>query len=246
MNPEPNPFPKAMSLAVHELRTPLSVLSGYLGFVLREQAGPLTEKQREWLEVVGNSAARITALVAEMSELGRIAAGELSLSRQEFDLGALLVELASRMHEGEDRGVRLDVRRGTGAAFSAPVTGDRQRLSKALNALMRSVLRERGDPGTVVAACEIVTGAQGQPWAVVMLGSDAEVASLLTHADAEAPPRFAEWRGGPEIGLALPVARRVIEAHGGALWSNAGVAEAALDPAKRVPPAAGLRLPLRT
>ena len=244
MNRERNPFPKAMSLAVHELRTPATVVSGYLRMLLREQAGPLTDKQRKMLEEAERSSSRLAALATEMSQFAKIVAGELPLRSQEFDVGALLAELARGMHEGEDRGVRLEVRLGTGAAFSAPVSGDRQRLSNALNALMWSVLRERGGPGTVVAVCEILSDAQGQPWVVVMFGSDAEVASLRTHAGAEAPPPFAELRGG--LGLVLPMARQVIEAHGGALWSDVGVAERELRELQSVPAASGLRLPLRT
>ena len=37
-------FPQAMSLAVHELRTPVTVVSGYLRMLLREQGGPLSDK----------------------------------------------------------------------------------------------------------------------------------------------------------------------------------------------------------
>jgi signal transduction histidine kinase len=232
-----------MSLSVHELRTPVTVAVGYMRMLLREQGGPLTEKQRKMLEEAERACGRLAALVVEMSELGKIVSGELKLAQQEFDLGALVKELASDMHEGEDRGVTLDVRPGIDAAFTAPIIGDQKHLSVALKSLMRSVLRERGEPGTVLVACEIVTGAHGHPWAVVAFGSDAEVPSLVAKAAADAPPLFAEWRGG--LGLALPMARRVIEAHGGAIWSEAGVADKELSGIRTVPAAAALRLPLR-
>src|SRR6266508_1009877 len=97
-----NPFPRAMSLAVHELRTPVTVVSGYLRMLLREQAGPISEKQRKMLEEADRSCTRIGALVSEMSDLGKLEGGDLKPSGPEFDLSALISELASAMHEGED------------------------------------------------------------------------------------------------------------------------------------------------
>jgi two-component system cell cycle sensor histidine kinase PleC len=228
MTVEHNVLPRAMSLAVHELRTPVTVVAGYLRMLLREQGGPLTEKQKKMLEEADRSCGRLGALVAEMSEFGKLEGRELTFARQEFDLGALAAELASGMHEGSDRGVALEVR------GSAPVkvTGDRTRIAAAMKALMHSALRERGDPGVIVVECSVVTGNPG--WAVVAIGDNATLPSL-TRLASGTPPPFDEWRGG--LGLALPVARRVIEAHGGALWSGDG------DHARA---ASALRLPLRT
>src|SRR5688572_24618076 len=216
MTREHNTFPRAISLAVHELLTPVAVVSGYLRMLLREQGGPLTDKQRKMLEEAERSCGRLGALVAEMSEFGKLEGGELAFGRQEFDLGTLITDLASGMHEGEDRGVRLEVRLtpaladhqasppGSHAGF--PITGDRPRLTAALNALMRSALRERGEPGTVVVACEIRRaqdqGARDTAWAIVAIGGEADLTPLVAHAVA-APPPFDEWRGG--LGLALPV-----------------------------------------
>jgi two-component system, cell cycle sensor histidine kinase PleC len=229
MSAEHNVFPRAMSLAVHELRSPVTVVGGYLRMLLREQGGPLTEKQRKMLEEAERSCGRLGTLVAEMSELGKLEGREVSLARQDVDLDAVIAELAKGMHEGGDRGVRLQVR---GAARPVLVTGDRTRLSAALKALMHSALRERGEPGVVVVESSIVDS--GATWGVVAIGDESVVPSLA-QAAAGTPPAFDEWRGG--LGLALPVARRVIEAHGGALWSaSEGRARAA----------AALRLPLRT
>jgi signal transduction histidine kinase len=213
MTTELNPFPRALSLAVHEFRTPVTVVSGYLRMLLKEQAGPITEKQKKMLEEAERSCARIGAMVAEMSELGKLESGDLALARQEFDLCALLAEVASGMHEGRDRGVRLEVR---GERGPLAVSGDRTRLANALRALMHAALRERAEEGLIAAQCSVST--QSQPAMAVVAIGDEDLVQVLSNPGADAV--FDEWRGG--LGLALPVARRVIEAHGGTLRSAAG------------------------
>jgi signal transduction histidine kinase len=212
MPAEHNPLSRAMSLASHELRTPLSVVTGYLRMLLREQGGPISEKQRKMLEEADRSCARMASLISEMSEVGKLESGQLQMEQRPFDLAALLVELASRMHEGRDRGVRLEVR---GTDKPLRIVGDRARLEAAIGALFYASLRERGEPGTVVAECSTTDGAQ--PSVIVVIGDEAAVSELARTARAP----FDEWaRGG--LGLALPVARRIVEAHGGVLWAEPG------------------------
>ena len=78
-----------MSLAVHELRTPVTVVCGYLRMLLKEHGGPLTDKQRKMLQEAERSCERIGALVAEMSDLGKLESRELPVARQEVDMAAL-------------------------------------------------------------------------------------------------------------------------------------------------------------
>ena len=203
-----------MSLAVHELRTPVTVVSGYLRMLLREQAGPLTEKQKKMLEEAERSCARIGALVGEMSELGKLVSGEAPLGVQPIDLAALLVELASGMHEGDDRGVRVETR---GTTQPVMVTGDRTRLGSALRALMHAAVRERGEPGVIVVECSIQQDTTPAS-ALITIGDEATGRALAEAATSKPP--FDEWRGG--LGLALPIGRRVIERQGGTVWSVAG------------------------
>jgi signal transduction histidine kinase len=216
-------LPKMVSLAVHELTTPMTVVGGYLRMLLREQGGPLSEKQRKMVEEADRACARIAALIAEMREFGKLESRELKLARMEFNLAALVKEAAAGLHEN-DRGVRLELRGGDAALT---VTGDRLRIAGAIKALLHSAIRERGEPGIIVAECSVI-----DTWGVVTIGDEAVLPSLTGGARG-IPPAFDEWRGG--MGLALPVARRVLEAHGGALWS------ATEGPSRA---ASALRLPL--
>jgi len=111
-------------------------------------------------------------------------------------------------------------------------SGDRARLSTAVTTLLHAALRERGEPGVIVADCSVVDGAPG--WAVLAVGAE-DVLPSLAQAGFNTPPPFDEWRGG--LGMSLPVARRVVEALGGALWSA---------PGERPRAGSALKLPLRT
>ena len=221
-----DPFSRALSLAVHEFRTPVTVVGGYLRMLLKEQGGPLNDKQRRMLEEAERACTRLSTLVGEMSDLGRLEAHELAMARQEIEINSLATELASDMHEGDERGVRVEV---TEADQPLVVTGDRARVKAAVSTLMRAAVRERGEPGVIVADCSAAEF-EGTRWAVLAIGEGALIPALRQVRGTTND--FNEWHGG--LGLALPVARRVIEAHGGALWS-----------ATDARAASALRLPLR-
>ena len=168
-------------------------------------------------------------LTNELSDLGKLAADELKLAAQDIDLNALVAELASGMHEGMDRDVRVEV---SASETPLPVRGDRARLSRAVHGLMHGAVRERGTPGVIVADCSAAKEGE-RTWAVLAIGQASLIESLRQHRDG-APFEY-EWKGG--MGLALPLARQIIEAHGGALWSIKNDTSAA---------ASAIRLPLRT
>lgn len=220
-------LPRALSLAVHELRTPVTVVAGYIRMVLKEQAGPITDKQRKMLEEAEKSCGRISELVAEMSEMGKLQSGLVAPGRQPVDFAHLIAEVASNMHEGRDRGVTLELR---GADIPVMVAGDRPRLAAVVKALLHAALRERGEPSVVVAQLSAASEAGGR-WAVFAIGDDEAISGVT----AKPGTSFDEWRGG--LGMALPVARRVVEALGGALWSPDG---------DRPRTGSALRLPLST
>src|SRR5262249_4571312 len=144
-------YPLLLSLAVHEFRTPASVVGGYLRMLARDQ--DLNERQRKMIDEAERSCARLVAIVAELSELGKLDSGAIALARQPLDLFTLAADVAAHVQEGKDREVHLIV---TGPDSGAPVTGDAGRLRGAFDAIFRAILRERPGPSTVVAERRIV------------------------------------------------------------------------------------------
>src|SRR3989475_5365298 len=142
-----NACAELLSLAVHEFRTPASVVSGYLRMLQRDTT-PLNDRHRKMVDEAEKSCARLVALVAEMSEVSKLDAGVTALGKEPLDLFVVVQELAEGVHEAAEREVRFEVR---GQAAGAAVIGDAARLRSAFSAIFKAVLREQPAACTVVA-----------------------------------------------------------------------------------------------
>ncbi len=86
--PASEAYTPLISLAVHELRTPIGVVSGYLRMMLRDTDEVLTPRQRKMVEEADRSCFRLTAMIAELSDVGKLDAGTIRLASQPVDLMA--------------------------------------------------------------------------------------------------------------------------------------------------------------
>src|SRR3954462_13814979 len=132
-------WPTILSLAVHEFRTPTTVVAGYIRMLLKERAGPVPEMQRRLLEEAEKSCGRLTALLAEMSDLSGLEAGTATFNRAPVDLRPALREAAAGLPELTDRAVAIDIQTGDGPAM---VQADPVRLHAAFAAVLTALRRE--------------------------------------------------------------------------------------------------------
>jgi len=215
MNEHRDHSAKLLSLAVHEFRSPVAVVSGYLRLLVKHFGDNLTEKQLHLLRESEKSCGALSKLLSDLSELGQLEAGGIAMRREPLAIFALLREVASNVHEGSDRGVTLEV---ATPETDAVVMGDRARLSAALASVIHAALRER--PGVArLTACGLVER-EPAPRVVISVG-DGDAASSPPGADGGPGAAFDEYRGG--LGFRLPIAARVVEAHGG--WLRSPVTE---------------------
>jgi two-component system cell cycle sensor histidine kinase PleC len=179
----------------------------------KDQDPPMSERQRRMIDEAEKSCARLVAIVAELSDIGKLDSGAVKLSAQPVDLFSLIEKVAELVHEASDRDVKLTL---NGPSDGARITGDPARLRSAFDAIFRAILREKPGPTTVSGERRLVTR-DGQASAVLIVADEGRV----QEAYERVPGPFDDKRGG--LGLALPLARRVIEGHGGAVWSPAAV-----------------------
>src|SRR5512142_1207273 len=149
--------PQLLSLAVHEFRTPVTVVAGYLRMLLKMQAG-VGDQPRKLIEEAEKSCARLAALIAELGELSNFESQQIRLDRQDLDLFGLFAELAANVQEGADRDVRVEL---TQPAERIVVSGDRKYLARALETLLTATLRERAQPGVILGSTGVRPTANG-------------------------------------------------------------------------------------
>ena len=202
---------RLLSLAVHEFRTPVTVVAGYIRMLLKDRAGPLTPQQQRLLEEAEKSCARLSALIAEMSELSNLEAGTLTMNRGSVNVNALLSEAVANLPPLPDRDVQITV---DGSEHDATVRADPVRLRNALAAVFTALRREVIDADRLVVRVRREDHAEPAAIRISVAGAD-QIDSV--EATDGSPGQFDEWRGG--CGLSLAIARRVIDSHEGRIWA---------------------------
>jgi signal transduction histidine kinase len=199
----------------HELRTPLNAIIGFSDMMLPGSTYRLSEHQQsEYAQQINESGRLLLELINDILDYSSIAkvAPQLSLvwCRAETLLGASVRELASLAIQND---VRLDVRRGEPGL---EIKVDQLRFRQVLINLLSNAVKFTGAGGSVtVAARQRPDGA-----------AELQVRDTGVGMRAEDIPRalepFQQIDGGharsfPGTGLGLPIAKGLVEAHGGTL-----------------------------
>lgn len=79
-----------ISIAAHELRSPLASVAGYIEMLLDGDAGLLNEQQSDYLRIAESSAARLLHLTRDLLDVARFESGRFELLLQPTDLHALV------------------------------------------------------------------------------------------------------------------------------------------------------------
>lgn len=199
----------------HELRTPLHILQGNIEGVVDGVYEPTADHMTAMLD----ETRLLARLVDDLQTLSLAEAGQLPLHRQTLPAADLLADVATRFAAtAADAGVTLDLLPG-GDAINVEVDPDR--LDQALSNLVANALRHTPACGRITLSTERAAG--GVELVVADTGAGIEAADLPYIFDRFWRGDRARGRGGS--GLGLPIARRLIEAHGGMITVDSAVGE---------------------
>lgn len=82
-----------ISLFAHDLKSPVAITGGFVERLLKEKAGPLTEKQQSYLETIRREISRLEKYILSFLEISRLEAGQIELQLESVDIGTLLGDI---------------------------------------------------------------------------------------------------------------------------------------------------------
>ena len=197
---------RLLSLIAHELRTPLSVTSGYLKMLASERPGPLTDSQKHAVGGAGRSCELLATVAADISLLGRLERGEIAPQTVPIDIAHLIEEITHGYVSNPDHPVAVEVASDGSPALHA----DAGHLRRALTAFLAAVVRSAPDDSTVRIAWH--TTADAPPRLVIGFALADRLDALLEESESRLSALDESQAG---LGMVLPIARRLL-ALGGA------------------------------
>ena len=193
----------------YEFRTPLTSIGGFAELLVSGVGGELGPQAREYAQAIAQSVGKLTEQVENVLDLSQSEAGLMPLHKQPIDLLPLLSRLVRQREERIlEAGLTLNLRGDAGRKVDA----DASQLGRALGHLLDNALAATPRDGRI--AIDIKPVEAGLRVTIADTGrgmAQAEMARALEGLRASGEGGAVERRQG----LGLPLARRLIEAHGG-------------------------------
>jgi signal transduction histidine kinase len=203
-----------VSVASHELKTPINVIVGYLELLQENIYGELNPKQREICATLGKQAQTLTRLVKRLLDISRFEAGGGKLERRQIDLDRFLHAFESSFQVlALQREISFRVVRGDN--LPADVLWDEDRINEVLGNLLSNAFKFTDRGGTVELA---VDGMDNEVTITVHDSGAGIPAEQLPHIFEKFYQASNQAQSSARgTGLGLAIAREIVEAHGGTI-----------------------------
>ena len=205
-----------VSIAAHELRTPLAIIRGYSDMLLDEAFGNLVEPQRDALALMRHSTDRLLEIVTNLLDLTRLEAGRIELVMQPLDIGALVRATAREfgpLFDGAQQRLVVTAPSDLPAALC-----DETRAFQILGNLLSNASKYTPAGGQI----ELRVGLAATPGELMVSVTDNGVGIPLDEQNRLGTlffrARTANLTSAHGVGLGLYITTSLVQLHGGRLW----------------------------
>jgi signal transduction histidine kinase len=214
-----------VSVASHELKTPINVIIGYLQLLEEGVYGPLTDQQQHIHTTLGIQAHTLLRLVKQLLDVSRFEAGGGRLELRDVRLESLRKELESAFHVlAVQREVKFCVEERDG--LPETVHWDLDRINEVLGNLLSNAFKFTPHGGSVTLTIEPSDGGVRMEVRDTGAGIPAEQLPRIFEKFYQADNQSSARAAGSGLGLAI--AKQIVDAHGGTIscQSRSGVGTA--------------------
>ncbi|MCZ7594626.1 MAG: HAMP domain-containing histidine kinase [Hyphomicrobium sp.] len=201
----------------HELRTPLNAIIGFSKLLSEQDQRRLAPAEvADYANLIHDAAGHLLAVINNILDISKIQSGKCVMEAREVNLGEVLSASASSFRlMAQNAGVLLEERVDRSLP---PISGDSVRLRQVFTNLISNALKFTCTGGTVRIMAE------ARPAGVVVsvcdtgVGMTADEIAVALTPFGQVDSSHTRWREG--TGLGLPIARALVQLHGGELKIN--------------------------
>jgi signal transduction histidine kinase len=209
-----------VSVASHELRTPMTAIMSYIWMALDGRGGPLTEKQKYYLERAYSSVNRLIKLVNEMLNVSRIESGRVTVSLGAVDLEKITQEVIDEvLPRANELGISVEEVHGDALPL---VLADSDKIKEVLFNLLGNALKFTQKEGKITVSF-FINGDMVET-TVKDTGSGIAPGDLpkLFQKFGLLPDSYTMNQIAPNsgTGLGLYICKAIIELHHGKIWAD--------------------------
>jgi len=205
-----------LALTTHDLRSPLTVISGVISFFSSGRLGELTPEQQNMVGMMERNTQSLIELVNDLLESAKLNSGAIKLDLVPVEVGPVLDEIRESMHAiADEKGITLE---HASAAGLPRINADRQKLRRALVNLVSNALKFTGRGGSVRVAATS-EGALVR-FSVTDTGVGISPEELPRLFDKYEQGRSRATRSEKGTGLGLYITRQLVELHGGEIHAE--------------------------
>ena len=133
-----------LSVAAHELKTPLTSVIGFAQLLKHRAWGNLSEADQKVLQVVLHQSDKLSAMIDAVLDVSRISQGRLDIRRQDCDLAALVSTMCTQMQiTTEHHTIQCDIPK------RLPCSIDQKRIEQVVRNLLSNAIKYMPDGGLV-------------------------------------------------------------------------------------------------
>jgi signal transduction histidine kinase len=210
---------EALATLSHELRTPLATIKGYTTALLLEETTWSDEQRREFLQLIDAECDNLTTMINDILDSSLIDVGRLVIEREPVRLPRLIRQVADEMQARTSiHRIVLDF-----APDFPIVDADPNRIKQVVRNILDNAIKYSPNGGLIVVrgqvrANDVVISIADQG---VGISPEDLIPLFEKYFRVKSPTGYHV----PGTGLGLPVARAIVEAHGGRIWAESKVGQ---------------------
>jgi signal transduction histidine kinase len=196
----------------HELRTPLNSILGFAQLLQRAEFGRLDERQTRYVDNIASSGRHLLDLVNDVLDLSKVAAGQMEIFYEDFEITALLREAVVKVRPlADNKNLNLVLQ-----TRSRPwVHGDRRRVEQVIWNLLSNAIKFTPEGGGVDVSARAADGMVKIVVTDTGIGIPSDQHERIFEEFTQVDDRRNRSHQG--TGLGLPLSRRLVQLMGGTL-----------------------------